>query len=59
MDVQLRADLGIGYYYESKDGRIVYIPIERGKGALESWLKKQETPWWKVMLYEDFRNTPV
>ena len=49
MDVQKRAELGIGYYYE-KDDKVIYIPIERGKDVIEPWLKNNKSikNWWKV-----------
>ena len=52
MDVKKRSELGIGYYYEREDGRVIYIPIERGKGSLEYWLKNDDSirAWWKVEL---------
>jgi len=59
MDVQRRAELGIGYYYRRLDGAVVYIPIERGKphvehflntyDEVESWIKIEEP-------YENIRN---
>lgn len=64
MDVQDRTELGIGYYYERVNGVIVYVPLERGKGAFEHWLDNDDDiiEWWKVSEYkeedhEDIRNT--
>lgn len=54
MDVQLRAKLGIGYYYERDDGKILYIPIDRGRDCIEPWLKRMGVNWVKVELNENW-----
>ena len=50
MDVQRRAELGIGYYYRRLDGAVVYIPIERGKPHVEFFLDTYESieSWIKI-----------
>ena len=50
MDLQERYSLGIGYYYQRLDDSIIYIPIEKGKGGLEKWLKSNDNikQWVKV-----------
>ena len=50
MNARMCAALGIGYYYKMEDGRVVYIPIERGKSVIERWLKNSNREFYKVNL---------
>ena len=54
MDIQERVDKSIGYYYRNENGRVVYIPMDRGQGALEYWLEHAEgvETWIKIGVEE-------